>query len=119
MREAQPHFIMTSYNLINGEHACNWRYLITDILRNEWGFKGVVMTDWLVTGGMGRQGGKWPCASAAGNVKAGNDITMPGTPSDKQDIMDALSNPSHPYAITRGDLLICAERVLNMILKLV
>lgn len=119
VKEAQPHFIMTSYNLINGEHACNRKDLLTNILRNEWGFEGVVMTDWLVTGGMGRSGGKWPCASAAGNVKAGNDITMPGIPSDKRDILDALNNPEHPYAITRNDLLACAKRVLKEILILV
>ena len=119
VKEAQPHFIMTSYNLINGEHACNRRNLLTDILRNEWGFEGMVMTDWLVTGGMGPSGEKWPCASAAGNVKAGNDVTMPGIPSDKRDIMDALKNPEHPYAIRRNDLLVCAKRVLKEILALV
>ena len=117
VKEAQPRFIMTSYNLINGEHACNCRWLLTDILRNEWGFEGVVMTDWLVTGGMGT-GAKWSSASAAGNVKAGNDVTMPGIPSDKRDIMNALQDPEHPYALTRNDLLVCAERVLSMILKL-
>ena len=77
------------------------------------------MTDWLVTGGMGPGSGKWPCASAAGDVKAGNDITMPGGPADKTDIMNALEDPDHPYALTRNDLLTCAVRVLNMILKLV
>ena len=119
VKEAQPHFIMTSYNLINGVHACNRKDLITDILRNEWGFKGVVMTDWLVTGGMTiNEGEKWPAASAAGNVKAGNDITMPGIPADKADIEDALTNPEHPYALTRNDLLACAERVLDKILLL-
>ncbi len=118
VREAQPHFIMTSYNLINGEHACSWRYLLTGILREEWGFKGTVMTDWLVTGGMGPKGEKWPCASAAGNVKAGNDITMPGTLADGRDIQAAFNDPSHPYAITRADLLRCAVRVLKSIQKL-
>lgn len=118
VKESQPHFIMTSYNLINGEHACNWRKLQTDILRNEWGFQGVVMTDWLVTGGMGRKGRKWPCASAAGNVKAGNDITMPGIPADKRDILAALQDPDHPYALTRNHLLTCAGRILDKILVL-
>ncbi|MBR3153963.1 MAG: glycoside hydrolase family 3 C-terminal domain-containing protein [Lachnospiraceae bacterium] len=119
VKESQPHFIMTSYNLINGVHSCNRKDLITDILRNEWGFKGVVMTDWLVTGGMTiNEGEKWPAASAAGNVKAGNDITMPGIPADKADMEDALANPEHPYALTRNDLLACAERVLEKILQL-
>ncbi len=118
VKKSQPHFIMTSYNLINGEHACNSRDIQTYTLRDEWGFQGVVMTDWLVTGGMGVSGEKWPCASAAGNVKAGNDITMPGIPSDKADILDALSNAEHPYALTRAELQLSAKRVLGMILSL-
>lgn len=118
VKESQPHFLMTSYNLINGEHACNRKDLMTDVLRHEWGFEGVVMTDWLVTGGMGPKGEKWPCASAAGNVKGGNDLTMPGLPSDKADIMAALENGEHPYALTRAHLQACAKRVLGLILKL-
>ncbi len=118
VKKSQPHFLMTSYNLINGEHACNSRDLQTAVLRDEWGFEGVVMTDWLVTGGMGQKGEKWPSASCAGNIKAGNDITMPGIPSDKADIMKALSDQSHPYALTRAQLQLCAGRVLGMILKL-
>ena len=118
VKKSQPHFLMTSYNLINGEHACNSRDLQTAVLRDEWGFEGVVMTDWLVTGGMGQKGEKWPSASCAGNIKAGNDITMPGIPSDKADIMKALLDQSHPYALTRAQLQLCAGRVLGMILKL-
>ncbi len=118
VRKSQPHFIMTSYNLINGEHACNSKDIQTYTLRDEWGFKGVVMTDWLVTGGMGPKGEKWPCASAAGNVKAGNDITMPGIPSDKTDIMKALTDENHPYRLSRAELQLAARRVLSMILKL-
>lgn len=118
VKKSQPHFLMTSYNLINGEHACSTRDIQTGTLRDEWGFEGVVMTDWLVTGGMGPKGEKWPCASCAGNIKAGNDITMPGIPSDKADIMKALSDASHPYALTRAELQLSAKRVLKMILKL-
>ena len=109
---------MTSYNLINGEHACNSKDIQTYTLRDEWGFAGVVMTDWLVTGGMGASGEKWPCASAAGNVKAGNDITMPGISSDKTDMLKALEDPTHPYALSRAELQLSAKRVLEMILKL-
>lgn len=118
VKKSQPHFLMTSYNLVNGEHACNSRDLLTAALRDEWGFEGVVMTDWLVTGGMGQKGEKWPSASCAGNIKAGNDITMPGIPSDKADIMRALTERDHPYALTRAELQLCAGRVLGMILKL-
>lgn len=115
---AQPHFVMTSYNLLNGEHTCNQYGLLTEVLRDEWGFEGVVMTDWLVTGGMGPKGEKWPCASAAGNIKAGNDLTMPGMPSDKADILLALQDQTHPYALSKAQLQTCAKRVLGMILKL-
>lgn len=118
VKKSQPHFLMTSYNLINGEHACTTKDIQTHTLRDEWGFKGVVMTDWLVTGGMGAKGEKWPCASCAGNIKAGNDITMPGIPSDKEDILKALSDASHPYALSRAELQLSAKRVLGMILKL-
>ena len=118
VKHSQPHFIMTSYNLINGEHACNSKDIQTYTLRDDWGFAGVVMTDWLVTGGMGASGEKWPCASAAGNVKAGNDITMPGIPSDKNDMLKALEDPTHPYALSRAELQLSAKRVLEMILKL-
>ncbi len=118
VKKSQPHFIMTSYNLINGEHACNIKDIQTRTLRDEWGYQGVVMTDWLVTGGMGASGEKWPCASAAGNVKAGNDITMPGIPSDKADILKALEDAGHPYALCRAELQTAAKRVLGMILKL-
>ncbi len=118
IKNSQPHFIMTSYNLINGEHACSTKDIQTYTLRDEWGFQGVVMTDWLVTGGMGSKGEKWPCASCAGNVKAGNDITMPGIPSDKADILKALTDESHPYALSRAELQLSAKRVLGMILKL-
>ncbi len=118
VKKAQPGFLMTSYNLLNGVHTCNRRDLLKDVLRNEWGFKGIAMTDWLVTGGMGECGEKWPCASAAGNIKAGNDLTMPGMPSDVIDILDALENPYHPYALTRAELALCAERILCQIASL-
>lgn len=115
---SHPRTVMTSYNLVNGEHTCNRRDLVTEALRDEWGFDGFVMTDWLVTGGMGPKGDQWPCASAAGDIKAGNDVTMPGIPSDKKDILDALADPQHPYALTKADLQLSAKRVLSMILEL-
>lgn len=118
VKQARPMFLMTSYNLINGEHACNSHDLQTAVLRDEWGFDGVVMTDWLVTGGMGAGGEKWPCASTAGNIKAGNDITMPGMTPDKDDIIRALHDASHPYALTKADLQQCAVRVLEKMLVL-
>ena len=118
VKQAHPHTVMTAYNLINGEHACSSKDIQTYVLRDEWGFKGFVMTDWLVTGGMGKTGNVHSCASAAGCVKAGNDVIMPGMPSDKEDILKALQDASHPYALSRAELQTSVKRVLEMILKL-
>ena len=118
VKKAQPHALMTSYNLINGEHTCSSVPLLRQILRDEWGFKGIVMSDWRVTASTRKNNGRYACASAAGCVKAGNDIVMPGGDEDKQDILSALSNPEHPYTLTRADLLACAERVCCMCAKL-
>ena len=116
---SQPKSLMTSYNLINGEHSCNSKGIVTYALRDEWGYKGLVMTDWLVTGTfMNNPKAKHGCASAAGCVKAGNDLVMPGLATDKDDILKALKDKDHPYSITRGELITTAERVLDSILEL-
>lgn len=118
VKKAKPHALMTSYNLINGEHTCSNKAMLTQVLRDEWGFEGIVMSDWRVTSNMRKNVGKYSCASAAGCVKAGNDIVMPGGDEDKHDILSALNNPAHSYTLTRRDLLACAKRVCDMVLKL-
>lgn len=121
VRRSQPHAVMSSYNLINGEHACSSKDIQTLVLRDEWGYEGIVMTDWYVTAVMGEQGSgkkdKHDKAYAAGCVKAGNDITMPGTHSDKEDILKALTDGGHMYSLTKAELQVCAKRVLESILK--
>ena len=119
IREASPVAVMTAYNLINGEHVCNSSLLIKDILRDEFGFKGIVMTDWYATLDMMKNPqSKHPKASAPGCIKAGNDLVMPGTPFDKADIEAALLDDDHPYHITRHDLEKCAGRVYDMLMML-
>ena len=51
-------------------------------------------------------------------MKAGNDIVMPGGDEDKNDILSALDDPAHSYTLTRGDLLACAKRICDMVLRL-
>ncbi|MCL2672146.1 MAG: glycoside hydrolase family 3 C-terminal domain-containing protein [Clostridiales bacterium] len=70
VRESAAKAVMTSYNLLNGSYTANSYDLCTKLLRNEWGFAGVVMTDWFSTGkGM---------ASNGLAIKSGNDLIMPG-----------------------------------------
>ncbi len=119
VEESQPHALMTSYNLVNGEHTSQRRDLIMTVLRQEWGFQGMVMTDWVIASLAGAMHTKHPVACAAGSIQAGNDIHMPGSPLDHQNLMDALHNPQAAYPITRKDLEECAQRVIDLVKKLV
>ena len=80
VRESQPWAVMTSYNKINGTYAPENEDLIEKILRQEWGFEGMVMTDW----GGGRD--------AVATVYAGNDLLMPGSANQIKAIIEAVQN---------------------------
>jgi beta-glucosidase len=75
---------MTSYNKINGVYAPNSYDLCTKALRNEWGFQGVVMTDWFSTN-RGQ-------ADNAVAMEAGNDLIMPGGGSFKKAILKGVKS---------------------------
>ena len=109
IKTAAPKTIMSSYNLLNGMHTANRKDLLTDILRNDWGFGGFVMTDWGTTND-GFNLGAHGCSSAAGCIAVGNDLVMPGTEADVNGILEGLSNGT----ITRGELETSAARILTM-----
>lgn len=100
VREAEPWAIMSSYNIVNGHRASECRALLTDILRDEWGFTGVVMTDW------------WTRGEHYKEILAGNDLKMAnGYPERVRQAMDL-------GLVSRSDLETCARRILELILKI-
>ena len=100
VKEAQPWTIMSSYNAINGHRASENHELLEDILRGEWGFKGMVTTDW------------WTRAEHYKEIKAGNDVKM-GT-----GFPDRVKKAMEMGQLGRPELEHCARRVLELILKI-
>ena len=122
VRVSQPMSIMTSYNLINGTHTANSYDLLTAIARDEWGFAGIIMTDWGTTGSIEMNPGeafKYGASSAAGCIKAGNDLTMPGSQKDVDEIVKSVGAAEGDVAcpITLGELQACAKRMLDIIMQ--
>ena len=106
VKESQPMCIMTSYNLVNGVHAANSFDLCTVAARQEWGFGGVIMSDWTTT---------LPEAGSIPHlcVKAGNDLIMPGMESDLANITAAYEQGT----LTDEDIRACAARLIDVILQ--
>lgn len=112
--ESRPHALMTSYNLINGTHTSERRDLIGDVLRCEFGFEGIVMTDWIVFSGMHGKEAVHPDPDAGRIAAAGNDLTMPGGSGDYKAILKALGDGS----LDRRQLKINVSRVYRLAKKL-
>lgn len=115
--ESDPATVMSSYNLLNGEHTSQRYDLLETLLREEWGYKGIVMSDW-VTGNINKPDDRYPGAVASGAVKAGNDIMMPGTEGHHADMMNALGSSDAAYPITRSDLEKSAARMIALAWRL-
>ena len=113
VEESNPATLMSSYNLLNGEHTSHRYDLLETLLRQEWGYQGIVMSDWVTTN-LTKPEDVYPGACASGSIKAGNDIMMPGTPGHHEDLMSALQNPDAAYPITRADLEKCAARMIQL-----
>jgi len=99
--QAQPWTIMSSYNLVNGTYASESKFLLTDVLRDDWGFEGVVMSDWF--------GGQ----DAAAMVTAGNDLLEPGTKKQWNALKDAFEDGT----LTEESIDTSVSRILKLILQ--
>ena len=101
IKESRPWTVMTSYNYINGVYSSESKDLVTTILRDEWGFDGIVMTDW--TG----------LRNTAAQIHAGNDLMEPGNESQIKDIIEKVKSG----ALAEADLDICVKRILQYLVK--
>jgi len=114
VKEAQPWTVMSSYNSINGTFASERKDLLTTVLRNEWGFKGLVMTDWF--GGYNSFMAPFtPNAvnNVSAQIAAGNDLIMPGLPSQKLAVLENIKNGK----LAKADVDRDVARILELVLK--
>jgi beta-glucosidase len=101
VKEGRPWTVMGAYNYINGVHACENKWLLTDVLRGEWGWQGVVLSDW---DGVVRQ---------ADAVSAGCELIEPGTDADREVLLAALKDGS----LTMEALNRNVRNILELVVK--
>ena len=107
--------IMSSYNLLNGIHTAGNYDLLTAAARDEWGFAGLIMTDWGTSEDMRKVFGfgnlKYSYTDPAACVNAGNDLQMPGSDIISGRIVEGVKNGE----ISLGQLQLCTWRILNIV----
>lgn len=113
VKESQSHAVMTSYNLLNGTHTSEHRGLTEDILRSEFGFNGIVMTDWVIAGNILTGKTKYGAPDAAKVAAAGSNLFMPGHLENYKQVMAGLKNGT----VTRKQLEISATKLYQMAVK--
>lgn len=112
VKESQPWTVMSSYNLINDTYTSARKDLLTNILRDEWGFKGIVMTDWF-----GGFAGFESISNGSSNVTeqltAGNDLLMPGIPQQAKSVEENIKNGN----LTKEVVDTNVKRILELVLR--
>ena len=115
VKEGNAYSIMTTYGAINGVWTASNYDLLTTILRNEWGYTGMVMTDWWAF--MNDEGGEPSLTNRAAMVKGQNDVFMVTSNSkkerDEDNLMESLANGS----LSRRFLQRSAINILNMLMR--
>jgi len=101
VKNSQPWTIMSSYNKVNGTYTSESKYLLTDVVRDDWGFEGLVMSDWF--GGV----------DAPAQIKAGNDLLEPGTKNQ----WDALTEAAENGTLSTAEIDVAVTRILKLILS--
>ncbi len=101
VKESDPWTVMSSYNYVNGTYASESSDLLTTVLRDDWGYPGMVMTDWFA--------GK----DAVAQMIAGNDMLQPGTDKQYQAIIDGVKSGALDEKILDRNV----RRILEMIVK--
>ena len=101
VKEGKPWTVMSSYNKLNGPLTQENRELLTTVLREEWGFDGIVMTDWI------------GLRNTAAQIHAGNDLMEPGNQAQIKDLIEKVK----AGVIPESDVDICAKRILQYIVK--
>lgn len=101
VKEGRPWTVMSSYNRLNGPYTQENYELLTTILRDEWGYDGIVMTDWTSP------------RNTAAQIKAGNDLMEPGSPVQRQEIINKVKTGE----LKMDDLDACVKRILKYLVK--
>lgn len=119
VKEAQPYALMSSYNLLNGVHTSERYDLLETLLREEWGYEGMVMSDFLPGDkSYPDEQNRYRKFSSAESIKAGNDLMMPGGKAHYENILTALLGKEGDCHLTREEVERCAARNVELAWKL-
>jgi beta-glucosidase len=113
VKESKPWTVMSSYNLINGTYTSARQDLLTQVLRDEWGFQGIVMTDWF--GGYAGFGALQArqTSNVTAQLTAGNDLLMPGLPDQKAAIVADMKSGKLSKEVVDTNV----KRILELVFK--
>lgn len=119
VKESQPYALMSSYNLLNGVHTSERYDLLETLLREEWGYNGMVMSDFM-TGDKSQSDeiNKYRKFAPAQSIKAGNDLMMPGGKAHYENILAALKGEDEECVLSRKEVEKCAARNIMLVWKL-